>query len=119
MEVPKPTFEGEIPHHNDQCPNYDGKGCGALGYQPSQLCEPFVKEMADRLQSISFTVSAWKIADQFAKGSGIKIDHPTHTGSIKCPKCNAHNGVAAYDGYEFHCGNCNKHLKVVIFSYTR
>lgn len=48
---PEPIYyrEGGAPHCNEDCRLYDGKRCEILGRRPGQLCEPAVKEMAEKL----------------------------------------------------------------------
>lgn len=44
----RPEWDKGVPLHNDGCPNYDGKRCEAIGFQPDRFCEPCVIEMARR-----------------------------------------------------------------------
>lgn len=36
----------------DKCPQFDGKRCRAFGWQPDRICEPAVRDMAERLRKL-------------------------------------------------------------------
>jgi hypothetical protein len=43
----KPSWSDGVPFCSlDDCAQYDGKRCRALGFRPGNICEPVVIEMA-------------------------------------------------------------------------
>jgi len=41
----EPEWHKGIPMHSDECGEYDGKRCRAMGFRPSRICEPAVQEI--------------------------------------------------------------------------
>lgn len=39
-----------LPLHRDECPIYDGKRCGHMGFKPDRFCEPALVDMAAELK---------------------------------------------------------------------
>ena len=52
--APTPRWlpEGAPACSEDECPQYDGKRCRLMGFRPSTLCEPVVREMAKLLRAV-------------------------------------------------------------------
>lgn len=44
-----PEWEGVTPHCSERCSYHDGKRCELMGFRPSRLCEPVVREMGVKL----------------------------------------------------------------------
>lgn len=55
---PLPERDGNgVPRCTERCPHHDGKRCAILGYRPDALCEPAVREMAAKLDTL---IPSWR-----------------------------------------------------------
>lgn len=54
MSNPNPKTDAKgIPWCTDDgCPLYDGKRCRATGFKPSNICEPAVEAMAEKIKTL-------------------------------------------------------------------
>lgn len=46
-------FEGVPTCAEDDCPSFDGKRCGEMGFKPDRICEPQVRVMSTSLALIA------------------------------------------------------------------
>lgn len=60
---PGPKWTEGVPFcAEENCPEYDGKRCRMMGFRPSQICEPAVRQMSADLAAVTKRVDAAEAA---------------------------------------------------------
>jgi hypothetical protein len=44
----RPRWSDDVPWCDEKCPKHDGKRCEELGFRPSAICEPEVRDIVRR-----------------------------------------------------------------------
>lgn len=59
VEGASPDWSGDglFPVCSSECPSHDGKRCRLIGFQPSSVCEPVVREANRQLRSLAQAAS--------------------------------------------------------------
>jgi hypothetical protein len=48
----QPNWNEDVPWCDENCPKHDGKRCTELGFRPSAICEPAVRDLVQALKRV-------------------------------------------------------------------
>ena len=58
MKSPEPKWEDHIPFcSHEECSSYDGKRCELMGFRPSTVCEPEVRDIVIKYDALLLKLS--------------------------------------------------------------